>query len=102
MASGVPSNGLAHCKRCGNKAFPGLSELRKHQWKAHRDFYAKMTEKRVANKQLVTVRDVIDAKAIIDAKPEMTARQLLAKLVSQRDFMRDVVSMVEGIISSGV
>lgn len=98
MASGVPTDGIGHCKKCGNKAFASMSELRKHQWKAHREFYAKMTEKRVANKRTaeVSVRQVIDT-----MKPEMTARELLSKLVNQRDFMRDVVSMVEGIISSG-
>lgn len=112
MPAGVP-NGVVHCYRC-NTEYANFSELRKHQWAAHpkkykarRNSFSWSPEQHakyratIAAKKLgkeLTVRQVIGVYNNGTPKPEMTAKELLDKLVSQRDFMNDVCSLVEGLM----
>lgn len=98
----------AYCKKCDHAAFKTWSALRKHQWAAHRESYSKSSVgKKWSPEQKAKFKATLAAKrlaksttevSVIQQQPEMTARQLLAKLTSQRDFMVDVVQLVANLI----
>lgn len=104
----MPSaNKIAHCKLCGGLPFASLSEVRKHQWAEHRDIFkdkngsykiGKITRKR--SKDLVKMKKELEAIPVVRTEPgtgEMTVSQLMVKLKHQRDFMIDVVVLIEGL-----
>lgn len=101
-----------HCKKCNNKPFDTIHALRKHQWTEHRDSYKNMkgpgkwsvaqrkkfkislAARKEARKELVRLEPILTN----GFKKEMTAAQLLTKLIQQKQFMNDVVQLVEGLI----
>ena len=82
---------MPHCNACNND-FKDISELRKHQWAAHKTFYKNNTKKRMANKAAKTLPSV-------KMNGNLSAQDLLERLKIQRDFMNDIVDMVEGMMS---
>lgn len=82
--------GPVHCKKCNGKAFPTISALRKHQWKEHIETFATLMEaSKTANNH----------KKAKEAIVKITAEQLLERLKIQKQFMIDIVDMIEGIIN---
>lgn len=72
-----------HCNICKDKPeFQNVSELRSHQWSTHRDLYKNV------------------GRALNAAKKNghVTAEDLLERLKQQRDFMNDIVDLVEGML----
>lgn len=78
------------CKLCGNDTeFASISDLRKHQWESHRDLY-----KNVSGRHLNAAKIAKKAKT----NGHVTAEDLLERLKQQRDFMNDIVDLVEGML----
>lgn len=90
MPTGI-HEGPVHCKKCNGKAFKTVSDLRKHQWKDHPDSFAKLREKLTGNGNLNKVARKEIAR--------ITAEELLSRLKVRRDFMNDIVALVEGIMN---
>lgn len=98
--------GKVYCRKCGI-LFNSLSEMRKHAWAEHRDMYkyrkrspetiAKYKATRAANKIMKTQAIMVQSNG--SPKPELTAFELLQKLKVQRNFMVDVVNLIEGMLN---
>lgn len=109
------------CRKCDNVSFTTITDLRKHQWSTHREAFAKLMEagKLANNKKLKGRRSkgssrwskaqMAKYKSTMALRKQqevylngtqnlMSAAQLLDKLKNQRNFMNDVVNLVEGII----
>lgn len=105
---------ITHCKACDNKEFPDISALRKHQWKEHKNFFKNtgrpIVKQKWSKAQRAKYRATIAAKngsvrgflnGVTTNKhvtDEMTAKEVLDELKKQRDFMNDIVDMVENLI----
>lgn len=102
---------LVHCLKCNNKEFPDISSLRKHQWAEHKKMFqnaGKPTKKaKWSRAQRAKYKATIAAKngsvrgflnGAIPNNKEMSAREVLDELKKQRDFMNDIVDMVENLI----
>lgn len=88
-----------HCKKCNNKPFESLSDLRVHQWKEHKEFYSRSGNKKA---KAWTEEQRKKYKATMKARKNghISVEQLLERLRKQRSFMDDVVSLVESIARS--
>lgn len=113
---------MVRCKKCNQvRYFHNLSELRTHQWRKHPDIFsgfkknldkihkrgwtkeqhkkyrasmARYKAQKLENTQTVELVKVIQP----NPNGEMTVSTLLGKLKDQRDFMVNVVSMIENIV----
>lgn len=83
-----------HCKVCDGKSFPNVSSLRKHQWAEHREIYAKVTASAMNQKNRQRQRQ----RTTVQRNGNITTDQLLDRLKAQRDFMKDIVDMVERML----
>ena len=110
---------MTHCKKCDGLEFHSISELRKHQWSAHREQYAKVTTSTARQAQLKKWREqskarrdkakalVVNARQVVEAhrrgkngyRAPMLATDLLAQLQTQQKFVNDVVSLISGMIA---
>lgn len=105
----MPST-MYNCRKCENTKFTTINDLRKHQWSEHRETFAKLIqagqkhnkkkgkwskEQRARYKATMALR--AQHEVYVNGTP-MSAAQLLDKLKMQRNFMNDVVSLVEGLI----
>ena len=122
MPMGITTKSV-NCKKC-NSTFKTLSELRSHQWAAHREMYANAikasrspanrtkikkswiarkakaeAEKNLALTETKLNDPVLIAHSSLDGRIDsrMTVLELLAKLSKQRDFLKDVVDLIEGV-----
>ena len=106
---------ITHCTKCDGIEFPDISSLRKHQWKEHKNIFkntgkplskkAKWTkERRARQAETIAKRNghhiPNSVRGFLNGviKPEMSAIDVLERLKEQRDFMNDIVDMVEGMI----
>ena len=123
MPTGITTKSVT-CKKC-NSTFKTLSELRAHQWAAHREMYANAIKASRSKKYALRAKKalaikknlakaeenltlaeaklngpaVLIAHSSLDGKIDsrMTVLELLAKLSKQRDFLKDVVDLIEGV-----
>lgn len=103
-------SGKFYCISCGIP-LGSLSNVRAHQWKVHREMFTnalkavrskKAAIKRKASKELISARGITNGVAQathVVVKKEMTAFELLQKFQKQRDFMVDVVNLIEGMLN---
>lgn len=90
---------MVHCKKCDQvRYFKTISELRKHQWRKHKELYTRMGEVREAKKQKKELVPIVHVLQPTNPNGEMTVSTLLGKLKEQRDFMVNVVSMIENMV----
>jgi hypothetical protein len=98
-----------YCKKCPeSKGFNGLSSLRKHQWAVHSESFANnfktgprhktVREYKKRDKEAVvpTVKLIGEAE-LPELIKEMTVSELLHKLRDQKNFLNDVVALIEGL-----
>lgn len=97
------------CRKCYIK-FPGISELRKHQWSKHREMFNKLVDaakkSSTAKKRGIAIKAAYKARKdrkelaqLNDTQPQgLSAVELLNKLKVQQTFINDVVSLIGGLI----
>lgn len=113
---------MVKCKKCNQvRYFHNLSELRTHQWRKHAEIFSGFKENldkihkrgwtkeqhkkyrasmklRRAQKQVPTVELVHVPQPVSSSNGEMTVSTLLGKLREQKDFMTNVVSLIENLV----
>ena len=103
---------MIHCRLCDTRPFRDISTLRKHQWAAHAELFAKtrkslqspaVRKKRAAGLRHAAARRKLSVVRLeeVPKRPNgrMLASELLTQLQSQQRFLNDVVSLVSGIIA---
>ena len=80
-----------HCKSCPNETFHSIKELRKHQWAAHPEWYARLRKPKVKIAKQNSVRQYI-GKAITNGN--MTVDELLEEFKTQQKFLEDVIALI--------
>lgn len=114
---GIPT-GYIHCKRCPRQKFKTVSDLRKHQWRAHPELYANVhqttaaaveaernrartAKARAVQAELRATRTDITVRQFIDepqsANGDMRVSELLTELEGQSQFIHKVIALVSGI-----
>lgn len=111
---------ITHCKQCKDTPeFPDIATLRKHQWEHHKKMF-KQVGRNLIKKSGWTRAQRAKYRATIAKKnghgvtsvrgflngvtsnkhitSEMSALEVLDELKKQRDFMNDIVDMVENLI----